>query len=200
MNNIKLELPNTILIEDSVVIGDNVEIKANTIIRGNSIIGNNVILGPNTEIIDSIIKDSSIVKHSLIINSKIGRNVTVGPFSHIRDNVNINDFVRIGNYVELKNSEIDENTKISHLSYVGDSEIGRNVNIGAGVITCNYDGKKKNKTVIKDNVFIGSNSSLVAPLIINENSKIAAGSTITKDVEKNTLAIARAYQLNKQYK
>ena len=200
MNNIKLELPNTILIEDSVVIGDNVEIKANTIIRGNSIIGNNVILGPNTEIIDSIIKDYSTIKHSLIINSKIGRNVTIGPFSHIRDNVNINDFVRIGNYVELKNSEINENTKISHLSYVGDSEIGRNVNIGAGVITCNYDGKKKNKTVIKDNVFIGSNSSLIAPLIINENSKIAAGSTITKDVEKNTLAIARAYQLNKQYK
>ena len=200
MNNIKLELPNTILIEDSVVIGDNVEIKANTIIRGNSIIGNNVILGPNTEVIDSIIKDYSTIKHSLIINSKIGRNVTIGPFSHIRDNVNINDFVIIGNYVELKNSEIDENTKISHLSYVGDSEIGRNVNIGAGVITCNYDGKKKNKTVIKDNVFIGSNSSLIAPLIINENSKIAAGSTITKDVEKNTLAIARAYQLNKQYK
>jgi bifunctional UDP-N-acetylglucosamine pyrophosphorylase/glucosamine-1-phosphate N-acetyltransferase len=200
MNNIKLELPNTILIEDSVVIGDNVEIKANTIIRGNSSIGNNVILGPNTEIIDSIIKDYSTIKHSLVINSKIGRNVTVGPFSHIRDNVNINDFVRIGNYVELKNSEINENTKISHLSYVGDSEIGRNVNIGAGVITCNYDGKKKNKTVIKDNVFIGSNSSLIAPLIINENSKIAAGSTITKDVEKNTLAIARAYQLNKQYK
>ena len=200
MNNIKLELPNTILIEDSVVIGDNVEIKANTIIRGNSIIGNNVILGPNTEIIDSIIKDYSTIKHSLVINSKIGRNVTIGPFSHIRDNVNINDFVRIGNYVELKNSEIDENTKISHLSYVGDSEIGRNVNFGAGVITCNYDGKKKNKTIIKDNVFIGSNSSLIAPLIINENSKIAAGSTITKDVEKNTLAIARAYQLNKQYK
>ena len=200
MNNIKLELPNTILIEDSVVIGDNVEIKANTIIRGNSIIGNNVILGPNTEIIDSIIKDYSTIKHSLVINSKIGRNVTIGPFSHIRDNVNINDFVRIGNYVELKNSEIDENTKISHLSYVGDSEKGRNVNIGAGVITCNYDGKKKNKTIIKDNVFIGSNSSLIAPLIINENSKIAAGSTITKDVEKNTLAIARAYQLNKQYK
>ena len=200
MNNIKLELPNTILIEDSVVIGDNVEIKANTIIRGNSIIGNNVILGPNTEIIDSIIKDYSTIKHSLVINSKIGRNVTIGPFSHIRDNVNINDFVRIGNYVELKNSEIDENTKISHLSYVGDSEIGRNVNIGAGVITCNYAGKKKNKTVIKDNVFIGSNSSLIAPLIINENSKIAAGATITKDVEKNTLAIARAYQLNKQYK
>lgn len=200
MNNIKLELPNTILIEDSVVIGDNVEIKANTIIRGNSIIGNNVILGPNTEVIDSIIKDYSTIKHSLIINSKIGRNVTIGPFSHIRDNVNINDFVRIGNYVELKNSEINENTKISHLSYVGDSEIGRNVNIGAGVITCNYDGKKKNKTIIKDNVFIGSNSSLIAPLIINENSKIAAGSTITKDVEKNTLAIARAYQLNKQYK
>lgn len=200
MNNIKLELPNTILIEDSVVIGDNVEIKANTIIRGNSIIGNNVILGPNTEIIDSIIKEYSTIKHSLVISSKIGRNVNVGPFSHIRDNVNINDFVRIGNYVELKNSEIDENTKISHLSYVGDSEIGRNVNVGAGVITCNYDGKKKNKTVIKDNVFIGSNSSLIAPLIINENSKIAAGSTITKDVEKNTLAIARAYQLNKQYK
>lgn len=200
MNNIKLELPSSILIEDGVIIGDNVEIKANTIIRKNSIIGNNVILGPNTEIINSIILDNTKVTHSLIIDSKIGNNVTIGPFSHIRNNSIIKDNVRIGNYVEIKNSSIDEKTKICHLSYIGDSLLGKNINIGAGVITCNYDGKNKHQTIIKDNSFIGSNSSLIAPLTINENSKVAAGSTITKDVEKNTLAIARAYQLNKQNK
>ena len=200
MNNVYIELPSSVLIEENVVIGDNVTIKANTIIRGNSIIKDNVTLGPNVEIINSSIDEYSNIFHSLIIDSKIGKNVKIGPFAHLRENVIINDNVKIGNFVEIKKSSIDSLTKISHLSYIGDSILGKKINIGAGVITANYDGKNKHQTIIKDNAFIGSNSTLIAPLTINEKAFVAAGSTINKDVEKNTLAIARAFQLNKQNK
>lgn len=200
MNNIKIELPATCLISEEVVFGNNVIIRPNTIISGKCIIGNNVILGPNSEIINSTIGDNSKVFHSLVSESKIGKNVTVGPFAHLRNNVIIDDDIRIGNYVEIKNSKINNNTKVSHLSYVGDAEIGENVNVGAGVITANYDGKNKNRTIIKNNAFIGSNSTLIAPITIEENSLVAAGSTINKDVPSSSLAIARAYQVNKEKK
>ena len=118
----------------------------------------------------------------------------------INSDVYIADNVKIGNFVEIKKSSIDEQTKINHLSYIGDSILGKKINIGAGVITANYDGKNKHQTIIKDEAFIGSNSTLIAPLTIYEKAFIAAGSTINKDVEKNTLAIARAFQLNKQNK
>lgn len=200
MNNIskiKIELPASCLIDDEVIMGENVLIRPNTIISGKCIIGDNVILGPNSEIINSEVGDNSKIHHSLVIDSKIGCNVTIGPFAHLRNNACIENEVRIGNYVEVKNSKIMPNTKISHLSYIGDSEIGKNVNIGAGVITANYDGKNKNKTLIGDNSFIGSNSTLIAPLKIENNSLIAAGSTINKDVPADSLAIARTYQINK---
>ena len=200
MNNLKIELPSTCLIGEEVIFGENVIVRPNTIISGKCKIGNNVVLGPNSEIIDSIIGDNSKVCHSLVSESKIGKNVTVGPFAHLRNNVVIDDDIRIGNYVEIKNSKIKNNTKVSHLSYVGDAEIGENVNVGAGVITANYDGKNKNKTIIKDNSFIGSNSTLIAPITINENSLVAAGSTLNKDVPSSSLAIARAYQVNKEKK
>lgn len=200
MKNFKIELPATCIISDEVEFGENVVIRPNTIISGKCKIGNNVVLGPNTEIINSNIGNNSKVFHSLISNSKIGNNVNVGPFAHLRNNVVIDDDVRIGNYVEIKNSTISKDSKISHLSYIGDSEIGENVNIGAGVITANYDGKNKNKTIVKDNSFIGSNSTLIAPIVVEKNSLVAAGSTLTDDVPSNTLAIARSYQVNKKRK
>ena len=129
--------------------------------------------------------------------TKIGKNCKIGPFAHIREGVIIKDGVRIGN-AEIKNSIIGKNTQIPHWAYIGDTKIGENVNIGAGTVTCNYDGKKKHKTVIKDGAFIGSNSTLVAPIVINKNAYIGAGSTITENVPPDTLAIARNRQVNKQ--
>ncbi len=129
--------------------------------------------------------------------TKIGKNCKIGPFAHIRENVVLGDNVKIGNFVEIKNSIIGENTKIMHLSYIGDAKIGKNVNIGAGTITCNYDGKKKHKTIIEDNAFIGTNNSLVAPVKIGQGAYTAAGSIITKDVPPYALAIGRTRQINK---
>ena len=132
---------------------------------------------------------------------KIDNNVKIGPYARIRPGVIIKSGSKIGNFVEVKKSKIGKNSKVNHLSYIGDSSIGKNVNIGAGTITCNYDGVKKYKTRIKDKVFIGSNSSLVAPVTINENSIVGAGSVITKNVLKNSLALERAKQVEiKNYK
>jgi bifunctional UDP-N-acetylglucosamine pyrophosphorylase/glucosamine-1-phosphate N-acetyltransferase len=129
--------------------------------------------------------------------TKIGKNCKIGPFAHIREDVVLGDNVKIGNFVEIKNSIIGENTKIMHLSYIGDAKIGKNVNIGSGTITCNYDGKKKHKTIIEDNAFNGTNNSLVAPVKIGQGAYTAAGSVITKDVPPYALAIGRARQINK---
>ena len=126
----------------------------------------------------------------------IGQDSIIGPSARIRPYSKIGKKVKIGNFVEIKNSKIKDETSINHLSYIGDSMIGRKVNIGAGTITCNYDGKKKNKTIIRDNVFVGSNTSIVAPLIVGHNSVIGAGSVITKNVPPNSLAIERTKQQN----
>lgn len=134
---------------------------------------------------------------SYIIDSCIGKNCTVGPFAHIRPGSIIESNVRIGNFVEIKKSHIKSGTKISHLTYVGDAEIGTNCNLGCGVIFCNYDGKTKHKTVVGDNVFVGSNVNLIAPLKIEDGCFIAAGSTVTKDVPKDSFVIARSKQENK---
>ena len=141
-------------------------------------------------------KNVTIKSHSVIENSIIGEGSIIGPSARIRPYSKIGKKVKIGNFVEIKNSTIKNATAISHLSYIGDSTIGKNVNIGAGTITCNYDGKKKNKTIIKDNVLVGSNTSLVAPLVIGSNSTIGAGSVITKNVPSNSLAIERTKQKN----
>ena len=130
-------------------------------------------------------------------DTKIGKNCKIGPFTHIRWGVVLGNNVSIGNFVEIKNSKIGDNAKINHLSYIGDAEIGQSVNIGAGTITCNFDGKKKNKTIIEDNAFIGTNNSLIAPIKIGKNAYTAAGSVLTKDVPPFALAIARTRQVNK---
>ncbi len=141
--------------------------------------------------------DTHIYPFSIIKNSTVGRHAHIGPFAHIREQSVIADNATIGNFVEIKNSRIDNNSKAKHLSYIGDAEIGKQVNIGAGTITCNYDGQKKHKTIIKDNVFVGSNNTLIAPVTIHEGAFTAGGSTITQDVPAQALAIARIDQINK---
>jgi bifunctional UDP-N-acetylglucosamine pyrophosphorylase/glucosamine-1-phosphate N-acetyltransferase len=168
-------------------------------IYGNSKIGANCKIEAFSIIESSIIEeDVTIRSHTVIKNSTISKNSSVGPFAHIHSNSQISQEVVIGNFVEVKNSEIGANSKAKHLSYLGDTQVGSNVNIGAGTITCNYNGKVKQRTIIKDNVFIGSNNSLVAPVIIGQNAFTAAGSVITDNVPDYALAIARAGQINKE--
>ena len=183
----------------NVEIGVDVEIDANVVFEGNIKIGNNVKIKSNVIIKDSIINNQTEIKpYSIVEDSNIGKNCSIGPFARIRPNCLLEDNVGIGNFVEVKASLIKKNTKANHLTYIGDSEIGKNVNVGAGVITCNYDGKNKHKTIIKDNVFIGSDSQLIAPIIVEEGVTIAAGSTITDNSEKDSLLIARSRQLEKK--
>ena len=150
-----------------------------------------VVIGKNVKILNG----AEIYSFSHLEDCKIGKKSSIGPYARIRPGTQINDQTKVGNFVEVKNSTIDTNSKINHLSYVGDSVIGKNVNVGAGTITCNYDGKAKYKTVIKDNAFIGSNSSLVAPLEVGKNAYIGSGSTITKKVKQDSLAVERSVQM-----
>ena len=168
-----------------------------------TIIGRNVTIDPYVVIGDKVkIKNNvKIYSFSHLEKVKIENNVNIGPYARLRPGVVLKSGSKIGNFVEVKKSIVGENSKINHLSYIGDTVIGSKVNVGAGTITCNYNGVKKNKTNIKNKVFIGSNSSLVAPLTINENSIIGAGSVITKNVKKKSLALTRANQVEiKNYK
>ena len=177
-NGVKMAGPETIFFSNDTKIGKNVTIEPYVVIGKNVKIGNNVI----------------IKSFSHLDSCKIENKVEVGPYARIRPNTILKEGSKIGNFVEVKKSTIGKKSKVSHLSYIGDSEIGKSVNIGAGTITCNYDGIKKSKTKIKDNVFIGSNSSLVAPVTINKQSIVGAGSVITKNVKKKSLALTRSSQ------
>ena len=189
----------SVFFRGNIQIGADVEIDTNVILEGDVKIEDNVKIMSNTIIKDSKLMNNTIIKsYSIIEDSIIGESCNIGPFARIRPNCNLGKNVGIGNFVEVKASTIKNNTKANHLSYIGDSEIGENVNIGAGVITCNYDGVKKHKTIIKDNVFIGSDSQLIAPIIVEEGVTIAAGSTITDNSEKDSLLIARSRQQEKK--
>ena len=190
---------NNTYIDDNVQIDVGTVIYPNVSIRGDSIIGKNNIIDMNSVIIESNIGDNNHIRSSYIENSTIENNNEIGPFSHIRNDSFIHNNITIGNFVEIKKSNIHDGTKSKHLSYLGDAEIFENVNIGAGVITANLNGKSKikNKTLISDNVYVGANSVLIAPVTLNKNSIIAAGSIITKDVGEYDLAIARNRQINK---
>lgn len=190
--------PETITIGHNVIIEENVIIHPNTYITGNSVIHKGAQIGPNTEIHESIIGENVVCKHSLVYNSTVHKHTTVGPFAHLRDGANIGENNRIGNFVEVKKSSTGNHTKASHLAYIGDATVGKNVNFGCGSITVNYDGKNKYQTLIGDDVFIGCNVNLIAPIRVEDNSLIAAGSTLNKNVPKGSLAIARAYQVNKE--
>ncbi len=177
-SGVNLIAPETIFLSRDTKFGKNVTINPYVVIGKKVKIGNNV----------------EILSFSHIEGAKIENKVTVGPYARIRPGTHLMSGVKIGNFVETKKSKIKSNSKVNHLSYIGDSEIGKNTNIGAGTITCNYDGDKKNKTIISDDVFIGSNSSLVAPVKIKKNSIVGAGSVITRDVKENSLALERSEQ------
>jgi bifunctional UDP-N-acetylglucosamine pyrophosphorylase/glucosamine-1-phosphate N-acetyltransferase len=182
---VTLKSPETVFLSKDTKFGKNVVINPYVVIGEKTIIGNNVEILPFTH----------------IVSSKLESNVTVGPFSRIRPGSLLCTGSRVGNFVEIKKSKVGKNSKINHLSYVGDTTIGKNVNIGAGTITCNYDGKRKNKIKISDEVFIGSNTALVAPIKIGKNAVVGAGSTITKSVRAKSLALTRATQIEiKKYK
>lgn len=188
---------NTIFIDETVKVGRETVVRYYTNLRRNTKIGQKCLIGPGSIIEDTVVgKEVEIIK-SIVRESKIGDNSKIGPFSHLRSGTVIGKNCRIGNFVEIKNSKIGNNTKIAHMSYIGDAKIGNNVNIGAGTITCNYDGFKKHKTIIGNNVFIGSGVKFIAPVKVGNNAVIAAGSVITEDVPPYALAIARARQENK---
>jgi bifunctional UDP-N-acetylglucosamine pyrophosphorylase/glucosamine-1-phosphate N-acetyltransferase len=187
--------PNRIDIRGQLTCGQDVTIDVGCIFEGNVNLGNNVHIKPYSFIKNSDIDENSTIEaFSHIDSSKVGSSCRVGPYARLRPGTVLESEVHIGNYVEIKNSLVDQGTKINHLSYIGDSEIGKNVNIGAGTITCNYDGVDKHKTIIEDDVFVGSNTQIVAPLKVGKGATIGAGSTITKDVPKNDLTLSRAQQ------
>ena len=163
-------------------------------------IGKNVTIEPYVVILEkvSIKNNVRICSFSHLENVKVENNVSIGPYARIRPGTTLKSGSKIGNFVEIKKSTVGINSKINHLSYIGDTSVGKSVNIGAGTITCNYDGIKKSKTTIKDKVFVGSNSSLVAPVVLNKGSVIGAGSVITKNVNKNSLALTRSSQKEKK--
>ncbi len=189
--------PSRLDIRGQVDIASDVQIDVNVILEGTVKIEKNVRISANCILKDCVIKaGTEIFPNTLIEESEIGSNCKVGPFARIRPGTQMSNNVKIGNFVETKKSMIGEGSKVNHLSYIGDSELGENINIGAGTITCNYDGVNKFKTIIEDDVFIGSNTALVAPVKINKGATVAAGSTITKDVESGQLALSRTKQTN----
>ena len=198
LNGVHIITPDTVIISSEVEIEPGAIIYPNTFLTGKTHIGKNCIIGPNTEIENSIVEEGTSVIHSLVKDSKIGANTTIGPFTHIRNNTSLGDNMRVGNFVEIKNSIIDNGTKVSHLTYIGDTTCGKNVNWGCGTVTVNYDGKYKNRTTVGDDCFIGCNTNLIAPVSVGNNAFIAAGSTITDDVPAEAFSIARERQVTKE--
>ncbi|MGE5340804.1 MAG: DapH/DapD/GlmU-related protein [Candidatus Omnitrophota bacterium] len=184
-------------IEGFVPIGTGSQLGSGVVIKGETTIGKNVHIYPHSFIENSIIGDDcTVLPGSIIIDSKLEENVRIGPYTHLRNGSVVKKGAKMGNFVEMKKSVLGEGSKSMHLTYIGDAEIGQHVNIGAGTITCNYDGVNKNKTIIQDHVFIGSGTELVAPVTVKKNSYVAAGSTITQDVPEDALGIAREKQRN----
>ena len=187
-----------VFVDKDVIIGRNVKIEDNVKLVGNCKIGDDVVIKSNSCLTDVVVGNGCEIDSSVISKANIGKGCKIGPFSNIRPNCIISDNVKIGAFVELKNAYVGKNTKIPHLAYVGDAEIGENVNIGCGVVFANYDGKVKQKSKIGDNVFIGCNVNIVAPVNIADNTYICAGTTVTNDTENGDFVIGRVRQENKK--
>jgi len=196
-NGVTLIDPDTTYIEGDVVIGSDVIIEPNVYLKGHTIVETGAIIGAGSQLTNATVGAGTHVQVSYISNSKVGANATVGPFAHIREGALVGDKTRIGNFVEIKKSTLEDGVKAGHLAYMGDAEIGARTNVSCGVITANYDGKSKFKTIVGADVMIGSNVNLVAPVEVGAGAYIAAGSTVTKDVPADALAIARSKQENK---
>lgn len=196
-NGVIIMDPENTYISPGTIIGKGTVVYPNNYIEGVTKIGENCEIGPNNRITDAVIGDDVNIQYSVVTKSEVGSETNVGPFAYIRPGSKIGKHAKIGDFVEIKNSNLGDNTKVSHLTYIGDSDVGSNINFGCGTVTVNYDGKRKFRTVIEDDVFIGCNANLVAPVTIKKGSYVAAGSTITDDVPEKALAIARSRQINK---
>ncbi|NLM22274.1 MAG: bifunctional UDP-N-acetylglucosamine diphosphorylase/glucosamine-1-phosphate N-acetyltransferase GlmU [Peptococcaceae bacterium] len=194
MEGVTIINPSTVLIDAQVQLSKDVIIHPFTIIKGTTTIAEDSVIGPSTRLENCTCLQGCHIENSVAKDAIIGENCVVGPFAYLRPGTVLAKGVKVGDFVEIKNSNIGEGSKVPHLSYIGDSELGKNVNIGAGTITCNYDGKQKHRTVVGDHAFVGSNTNFVAPVTIGRNSVIGAGSTITKNVPDNSLAIERSQQ------
>ena len=196
-NGVTIMAPATTYIEPGVIIGQDTVIEPNVHLRAGTVIGKNVKVGANSIVTNCKIHDGVDILNSVMVDSEVCEGAHIGPFAYLRPNSKIGKNVKIGDFVEIKNASLDEGTKVSHLTYVGDSDVGKKVNFGCGCVTVNYDGKKKYRTTIGDNAFIGCNTNLVSPVTVKDNAYIAAGSTITDEVPESALAIARSRQINK---
>ena len=198
LNGVTIIAPENTYIEDNVKIGQDTVILPGSIIREGCVIGKNCTIGPNANITACTIGDGCLINATTAVESKLGNNVNAGPYAYIRPGSIICDDAKVGDFVEVKNSVIGQGTKIAHLTYVGDSDVGSGVNFGCGTVTVNYDSKKKHRTTIEDGAFIGCNTNLVAPVTVGKRAYTAAGSTITEDVPDDALAIARSRQTVKE--
>ena len=195
-NNVEFIDINRVTIGDEVEIGEGTIIYPNVTLLGKTKIGKNCKILPNCFFENAIIDDEVLIDSSKIMDSEVKKGSTVGPFSHLRMHTIVHEDCRIGNFVEFKNCNFGRKSRCAHLTYLGDCQVGEDVNIGCGVVTCNYDGKVKSKTIIGNHVFVGSNVNLIAPVTIGDDVLLAAGSTITQDVETGAMGIARSRQTN----
>ena len=183
-----------VLVDPRAKVGKGTVLYPGTILRGNVTIGEGCVIGPNTLIEESVVGDQTVINASQVYQSQVGNFVKIGPFTQLRPNCTVHDHVKIGDFVELKNSVIGEKTSVAHLTYIGDSDFGKNINVGCGVVTVNYDGIHKHRTTVEDDVFIGCNSNLVAPVTMHKGSYSAAGTTVTHEVPEYALVIGRSRQ------
>lgn len=197
-NGVTIIDPSNTYIESDVEIGSDTIVYPGAMLIGNTVIGEECIIGMNCSITNSIVGDRTEIKSSTLLDAKVGTDTKVGPYAYLRPKADVGNGCKIGDFVEVKNAKFGDGSKASHLSYIGDAEVGKNVNVGCGVVFVNYDGVNKFRSVVKDNAFIGSNSNLVAPVTVEEQGYIATGSTITDDVPRRALAIARERQVIKE--
>jgi bifunctional UDP-N-acetylglucosamine pyrophosphorylase/glucosamine-1-phosphate N-acetyltransferase len=197
LNGVTIIDPANTYIEKEVQIGEDSVLLPGCLLRGHTIIGKDCEIGPNSELTDTVVGDQVQIKHSVLSGAVVGHECAIGPFAYLRPGARLGERVKIGDFVEIKNASLDNDTKVSHLSYIGDAMVGKNVNFGCGAITVNYDGFNKQLTEIGDNAFVGSNTNLVAPVKIGKGAYVVAGSTITDEVKEDDMAIARERQTNK---
>ncbi len=186
--------------EETVILGKDVVIEPYCVLKGNTVIGDGCVIGSFSYIDNSRIGGGTVVRASRITDSYVGKRCTVGPFAHLRQQASVGDNCRVGNYVEIKHSVLEDGVKASHLAYVGDAEVGKNTNIGCGVIFVNFDGRDKHKTTVGRNCFIGCNSNLVAPLSVGDDCFVACGTTVDKDMPDGAFSIGRSYLTVKEGK
>ena len=189
--------PSSVYVEDSVTVEAGTLLLPGTILRGKTVIGPNCQIGPNAMLTDCTVGAGTTVNSSQCEDSRIGENCEIGPYAHIRPHCVVGDHCKVGAFVQIKNANLGNGTKMAHLTYVGDSDVGENCNFGCGTITCNYDGFKKHRTVIGSNVFVGCNTNFVPPVTVGDGAFIAAATTVTKDIPGDALSIGRAQQQNK---